>query len=62
MAQTAVWAHGSSLPTSAVALSPAKRLCQQIIDKKLDIKWTCEMRFEKHLSRELLHRCGMPGA
>ncbi len=37
-----------------VALSPAKRLCQQIIDKKLDIKWTCEMRFEKHLSRELL--------
>ena len=37
-----------------VALSPAKRLCQQIIDKKLDIKWTCEMRFEKHLTRELL--------
>ena len=22
--------------------------------KKLDIKWTCEMRFEKHLTRELL--------
>ena len=37
-----------------VALSPAKRLCQQIIDKKLDIKWTCEMRFEKHLTRDLL--------
>jgi anaerobic magnesium-protoporphyrin IX monomethyl ester cyclase len=37
-----------------VALSPAKRLCQQIIEKKLDIKWTCEMRFEKHLTRELL--------
>ena len=36
------------------ALSPTKRLCQQIIDKKLDIKWTCEMRFEKHLARELL--------
>ena len=36
------------------ALSPTKRLCQQIIDKKLDIKWTCEMRFEKHLTRELL--------
>ena len=37
-----------------VALSPTKRLCQQIIDKKLDIKWTCEMRFEKHLTRDLL--------
>jgi len=37
-----------------VALSPAKRLCQQIIDKRLDIRWTCEMRFEKHLTRELL--------
>ena len=36
------------------ALSPTKRLCQQIIDKKLDIKWTCEMRFEKHLTHELL--------
>jgi hypothetical protein len=36
------------------ALSPTKRLCQQIIDKRLDIKWTCEMRFEKHLTRELL--------
>jgi hypothetical protein len=36
------------------ALSPTKRLCQQIIERRLDIRWTCEMRFEKHLSRELL--------
>lgn len=36
------------------ALSPTKRLCQQMIDRRLEIKWTCEMRFEKHLSRELL--------
>jgi hypothetical protein len=36
------------------ALSPTKRLCQQIIEKRLDVKWTCEMRFEKNLTRELL--------
>ncbi len=36
------------------ALSPTKRLCQQIIDRKLQIQWTAEMRFEKNLSRELL--------
>ena len=36
------------------ALSPTKRLCQQMIDRQLDVKWTCEMRFEKHLTRELL--------
>ncbi|MFO0707372.1 MAG: radical SAM protein [Nitrospira sp.] len=36
------------------ALAPTKRLCQQMIERKLDIKWTCEMRFEKNLSRELL--------
>jgi radical SAM superfamily enzyme YgiQ (UPF0313 family) len=36
------------------ALSPTKRLCQQIVDKRLDVKWTCEMRFEKNLTRELL--------
>jgi len=36
------------------ALSPTKRLCQQMIGRQLDIRWTCEMRFEKHLSRELL--------
>ncbi len=36
------------------ALSPTKRLCQQIIDRDLKIQWTAEMRFEKNLSRELL--------
>jgi anaerobic magnesium-protoporphyrin IX monomethyl ester cyclase len=36
------------------ALSPTKRLCQQMIDRQLEIRWTCEMRFEKHLTRELL--------
>ncbi len=36
------------------ALSPTKRLCQQIIDQKLNIQWTAEMRFEKNLSRDLL--------
>ena len=36
------------------ALSPTKRLCQQMIDRQLDIRWTCEMRFEKHLTRDLL--------
>ncbi|HEU4505255.1 MAG TPA: radical SAM protein [Nitrospira sp.] len=36
------------------ALSPTKRLCQQMIQRRLDVRWTCEMRFEKHLTRELL--------
>jgi radical SAM superfamily enzyme YgiQ (UPF0313 family) len=36
------------------ALSPTKRLCQQMVERRLDVKWTCEMRFEKNLSRELL--------
>jgi radical SAM superfamily enzyme YgiQ (UPF0313 family) len=36
------------------ALSPTKRLCQQMTERQLDVNWTCEMRFEKHLSRELL--------
>jgi|CXWL01.1.fsa_nt_gi hypothetical protein len=36
------------------ALSPTKRLCQSLVDKQLNLKWTCEMRFEKNLSRELL--------
>jgi hypothetical protein len=36
------------------ALSPTKRLCQQMIERRLDVKWTCEMRFEKNLTRELL--------
>ena len=43
------------------ALSPTKRLCQQMIDRQLNVKWTCEMRFEKNLTRELLGRCGTPG-
>ena len=36
------------------ALSPTKRLCQQLVDRQLNLQWTCEMRFEKNLSRELL--------
>lgn len=36
------------------ALSPTKRLCQQMIERRLDVKWTCEMRFEKNLTRDLL--------
>ncbi len=37
-----------------LALSPTKRLCQQMIQRNLNAQWTCEMRFEKNLSRELL--------
>jgi len=37
-----------------LALSPTKRLCQQILGRNLHIQWTAEMRFEKNLSRELL--------
>ncbi|WP_447979617.1 B12-binding domain-containing radical SAM protein [Candidatus Nitrospira bockiana] len=37
-----------------LALSPTKRLCQQLIERGLNLQWTCEMRFEKNLSRELL--------
>jgi len=37
-----------------LALSPTKRLCQQLLDRQLNLQWTCEMRFEKNLSRELL--------
>lgn len=37
-----------------LALSPTKRLCQQLIERGLNLQWTAEMRFEKHLSRELL--------
>ena len=29
------------------ALSPTKRLCQQLVDRQLNLQWTCEMRFEK---------------
>ncbi len=36
------------------ALSPTKRLCQQMVDRGLNLKWTCEMRFEKNLSKDLL--------
>jgi anaerobic magnesium-protoporphyrin IX monomethyl ester cyclase len=36
------------------ALSPTKRLCQQLVDRQLNLLWTCEMRFEKNLSRDLL--------
>lgn len=36
------------------ALSPTKRMCQQILDRNLNLQWTCEMRFEKNLSRDLL--------
>ena len=37
-----------------LALSPTKRLCQQILGRNLHIRWTAEMRFEKNLSRDLL--------
>jgi len=37
-----------------LALSPTRRLCQQILDRSLRIQWTAEMRFEKNLSRDLL--------
>ncbi len=37
-----------------LALSPTKRLCQQIQDRNLNLQWTAEMRFEKNLSRDLL--------
>jgi len=37
-----------------LALSPTKRLCQQIQERNLNLQWTAEMRFEKNLSRELL--------
>jgi hypothetical protein len=37
-----------------LALSPTKRLCQQLLDRNLNLQWTAEMRFEKNLSRELL--------
>ncbi len=37
-----------------LALSPTKRLCKELINRGLDLQWTAEFRFEKHLSRELL--------
>lgn len=36
------------------ALSPTKRLCSQLIEAGVGAQWTCEMRFEKNLSRDLL--------
>lgn len=36
------------------ALSPTKRLCSQLIEAEVGAQWTCEMRFEKNLSRDLL--------
>jgi anaerobic magnesium-protoporphyrin IX monomethyl ester cyclase len=37
-----------------LALSPTKRMCQQILDRHLNLQWTAEMRFEKNLGRDLL--------
>jgi anaerobic magnesium-protoporphyrin IX monomethyl ester cyclase len=37
-----------------LALSPTRRLCQQILDRRMCVQWTAEMRFEKNLSRDLL--------
>jgi anaerobic magnesium-protoporphyrin IX monomethyl ester cyclase len=37
-----------------LALSPTKRLCKELIRRKVDLQWTAELRFEKNLSRELL--------
>jgi len=36
------------------ALSPTKRLCSQLVEAGVSAQWTCEMRFEKNLSRDLL--------
>ena len=36
------------------ALSPTKRLCRQLIEAGVNAQWTCEMRFEKNLTRDLL--------
>ena len=37
-----------------LALSPARRLCKEMLNRNLDFQWTAEFRFEKNLSRELL--------
>ena len=37
-----------------LALSPTKRLCQHMLGRDLNLQWTCEMRFEKNLSKDLL--------
>jgi anaerobic magnesium-protoporphyrin IX monomethyl ester cyclase len=37
-----------------LALSPTKRMCQQLVERHLNLQWTAEMRFEKNLGRDLL--------
>jgi len=37
-----------------LALSPTKRMCQQLLERSLNLQWTAEMRFEKNLGRDLL--------
>jgi anaerobic magnesium-protoporphyrin IX monomethyl ester cyclase len=37
-----------------LALSPTKRMCQQLAERHLNLQWTAEMRFEKNLGRDLL--------
>ena len=37
-----------------LALSPARRLCREMISRGADFQWTAELRFEKNLSKELL--------
>src|SRR5439155_33731 len=36
------------------ALAPTKRLCRQLIEAGVNAQWTCEMRVEKNLTRDLL--------
>jgi len=36
------------------ALSPTRRLCSQLVEARVNAQWTCEMRFEKNLTRDLL--------
>ena len=36
------------------ALSPTKRLCSKLLEAGVNAQWTCEMRFEKNLTRDLL--------
>jgi hypothetical protein len=36
------------------ALSPTRRLCSQLVEAGVNAQWTCEMRFEKNLTRDLL--------
>lgn len=47
-------AHFFFFTDECFALSPTKRLCQQMVDRRLGVKWTCEMRFEKNLTKDLL--------